>query len=109
MKIIAAPWRQFKTYSMLLAIFIGGFNAIIALIETLGTIDLLSIKSVLIINAVLGFLLVPAKLILQNIPVTTKQKVDMVAASAAQPIKKGNKNVVVKIDKLTVSSTPEEV
>lgn len=107
MKIIAAPFRQFKSYSMLLGLFIGSFNAILAMVETLGSIDVLSNKSVLIINAVLGLLIVPAKLILQNIPVNTKQKIDIVAAAAAQPIKEGNREVVVKIDKFNTPSTPE--
>ena len=79
------------------------------MVETLGSIDVLSNKSVLVINAVLGLLIVPAKLILQNIPVDTQQKIAIVAASAAQPIKKGSKDVAVKIDKFNVPSTPEGI
>lgn len=109
MKIVAAPLRQFKTYSMLLGLFIGGFNSIVAMVETLGTVDVFSNKTVLVINAILGMLIVPAKLILQNISVTTEQKVAIVAASASQPIKEGSKDVAVKIDKLTVPSAPEGV
>lgn len=106
MKIVAAPSRHFKTYSMLLGLFIGGFNSIVALVEAFGTTDIISSKYVILINAILGFLIIPAKMIYQNISVTTEQKIDMVTAAAAQPIKDGNKDVVVKINKFTVPSKP---
>ena len=109
MKIVAAPLRQFKTYSMILGMVIASFDSIVLLFEVLADTEVLSVKSVLLINAILGVLIVPAKLILQNISVTTKQKVAIVAASASQPIKKGSKDVAVKIDKFTVPSTPENV
>lgn len=106
MKIVAAPSRQFKTYTMLLGLFIAGFDSFLLLWEVLGRTEVISMKSALIINAILGVLIVPAKLIYQNISVTTKQKIDMVSAAASQPIKEGNKDVVVKIDKFTVPQTP---
>lgn len=104
MKIVAAPARQFKTYTMLLGLFIAGFDSFVLLWEVLGTTEIISMKAALIINAILGVLIVPAKLIYQNISVTTEQKIDMVSAAAAQPLKDGNKDVVVKIGKVTVPS-----
>lgn len=106
MKIVAAPLRQFKTYSMILGMLIAGFDSIVLMFEVLADTEVLSVKAVLLINAILGLLIVPAKLILQNISVNTQQKIAIVAASAAQPIKKGSKDVAVKIDKFTVPSTP---
>lgn len=107
MKIVAAPSRQFKTYTMILGILMGSSNSFFIMLDALGKADVLSVKTVLIVNAVLGFLIVPAKLIYQNISATTEQKVDIVASAASQPIKDGEKDVVVKIDKVTVPSTPE--
>ena len=109
MKIVAAPLRQFKTYSMWLGIGIGMFDSIILMFEVLADTGVLSLKAVLLINAILGMLIVPAKLIYQNISANTKQKIAIIAAAASQPIKKGSKDVAVKIDKFTVPSTPEGV
>ncbi len=106
MEIVAAPARQFRTYSMLLGLFIGSFDAIVLLLNTFSDLHVMSTTTVLAINAVLGFLIVPAKLILQNIPATTEQKTAIVEAAAAQPIKAGETNVKVKVDDLVVPNTP---
>ena len=105
-QIVAAPMRQMKTYSMLLGILIGSFDAFVLLMGTFADIHILSPQAVLGINAVLGFLIVPAKLILQNIPATTEQKTAIVEAAAAQPIEEGHPNVKVKVDEVVVPNNP---
>lgn len=102
MQIVPAPSRQFKTYSMLLGIFIGSFDALVLLLKTFGDIHIMSPTTVLAVNAVLGFLIVPAKLILQNIPATNEQKKDMVEHVASQPMQPGESDVSVKIDNTAV-------
>jgi len=61
---------------MMLGIFIGSFDAFVLLMGTFADIQLLSPQTVIAINAVLGFLILPAKLIMQNIPATPEQKLD---------------------------------
>jgi len=93
MNIVAAPGRQFKTYSMLLAIALGSFDALLLMLKAFADIHVISNDVLLIINAVASFLIVPAKLIQQYIPLTTEQKVDLVEAAAAQPVKVGQQDV----------------
>lgn len=106
-QLVAAPMRQMRTYTMWIGIFIGSYDALELLLKTFGDVHLLSPTAILAINAFLGFLIVPAKLILQNIPATTEQKKDIVAAAASQPMKEGQRNPEVKIDKVVAPSTPE--
>jgi hypothetical protein len=87
MELVPAPLRQFRTYSMLLGIFIGSFDALVFLLKTFGDIHLMSPTAVLAVNAVLGFLIVPAKLIAQNLSATPAQKEEIVAAAESLPTK----------------------
>ena len=85
--LVPAPLRQFKTYTMLLGIAIGSFDALLALIEAFGDLQVMSHSAVLVTNAVLAFLIVPAKLIAQSVPATAAEKIELVQAAAAQPLK----------------------
>lgn len=110
-ELVPAPWRQMKTYTMWLGILIGTLDAAMLLVAQFTNLNILTPTQVLGINAVLGFLIVPAKLILQNIPVTTDEKIAVVAAAAAQPVKAGEQNIEVKVDDAPVPPpiTPERL
>lgn len=97
-ELVPAPSRQFKTFSMWLGIAIGSIDALLLLVQAIGDLHLVSMTTVLAINALLGFLIVPAKLILQNIPVTTTEKLDLVATAAAQPMKAEEADVAVHVN-----------
>lgn len=97
-EIVPAPSRQFKTYSMILGIVIGSFDAFLLLMNAFSDMHIMNPTTALAVNAVLGFLIVPAKLIMQNIPATTEQKVDIVASAASQPMKAGYSDVQVHIE-----------
>ena len=97
-KIVPVPSRQFKTYSMILGIAIGSFDAFLLLMKSFTDLHVMETSTALAINAVLGFLIVPAKLIMQNIPLTTEQKVDIVASAASQPMLDGQSDVQVHIE-----------
>jgi hypothetical protein len=93
---------------MLLGVFIGSFDALMLMMNTFSDIHLLSPTQVLAVNAVLGFLIVPAKLIKQEITATTEQKVELINAAAAQPIAAGQPDVtarVVTVPPPTIAST----
>jgi hypothetical protein len=89
---------QFHTYSMWLGIVIGTLDAALALVQQLGDLHFLSIQAVLGINAFLGFMIVPAKLILQSIPATTDEKINAVAIAAAAPVVPGHDDIRVHIN-----------
>jgi len=107
-ELVPAPMRQFRTYSMWLGIFIGSFDAVVLLLKTFADLHIMEPNTLLVINAVLGFLIVPAKLVLQNIPATTEQKTAMIEGSASQPIAAGFSNVEVKVDDRVVPSEPSQ-
>lgn len=105
-ELVPAPGRQFKTYSMWLGIAIGSVDALLLLVKAFGDLHLLSTTAVLAINAVLAFLIVPAKLVFQSIPVTTSEKVDLVTTAAALPMKAEEPNVEVQINVAPLPDTP---
>ena len=107
-EIVPAPGRQFKTWSMIIVIALGSVDAAYLLLSTFGQMDLLSKEAVLAINAVIAFLIVPVRLIQQNIPATTEQKIAVVAAAAAQPVHAGESNIEVKVDEAVLPSTPTQ-
>lgn len=104
--LVAAPARQFKTWSMWLGIALGSVDALLLLVQTFGDLHLVSTPTVLAVNAVLGFLIVPAKLILQTIPVTTAEKIDLVATAAAMPMKDDQPNIAVHVNGAPIPATP---
>lgn len=106
MELIAAPLRQFKTWSMILTIFLASSGLIIAMVQTFGEIELLSSTAVAGIVAFIATAAGISRLILQNIPVTTEQKTAIVAMAASQPMQADEKNVMVKIDNAIFPSTP---
>lgn len=93
LELVPAPGRQFKTWSMLLAIAIGSFDSLMLLLKVFADIHWLSAEQLLAINAMLTFLLVPLKLLQQYIPITTEQKVELIETAAAQPVKPGHEDV----------------
>lgn len=105
-EIVAAPGRVFKTWSMILVIALGSADALYLLVSTFGELEFLSKQAVLAVNAVIAFLIVPIRLIKQNIPATTDQKIAVVAAAAAQPVHAGEQNIEVKVDEAVLPSTP---
>lgn len=108
MEMIAAPSRQFRTWSMWLLIATGMFDLTVLFLKSLGDLHVMSAETLAIINAVLVFITGAVRFILQNIPATTEQKTDLVAMAAAQPMKSGEASVAVKIDDVTVPSNPKE-
>lgn len=109
MEIVAAPGSQFKHYSMWLGIAIGTLDALILLISRFSDLHILTLEQVLGINAVLGFLVVPAKLVRQHLLLTTDQKIAVVTAAAAQPVRAGQSDIEVKLDEAVLpTSTPKE-
>lgn len=106
MELVPAPGRQFKTASMILIILLGSADAIYLLLNTFGDLEILSKQAVLAINATIAFLIVPVRLIKQNIAATTDQKTAIVEFAAAAPMAPGEENVEVKIDNAIVPSVP---
>lgn len=97
MALVAAPARQFKTYSMWLAIAIAAIDAAILVAKQLGELQVVTAEHIAALNAVLGALIVPLKLIRQQIPATTEQKEDLVVQAAATPVQDGHDDVVVAV------------
>lgn len=110
MKLIAAPARQFKTWSLIITAFLGTSGAIVALVQTFSELNIISSTVGAALVAVIATLAVIAKFIVQNVPVTENEKIAIVSAAAAQPMKPGEDNVTVRIDsKKAVPSTPKGV
>lgn len=107
-QIVPAPRREFKTVTMWLGIFIGSLDSLVLLLQTLTELHVVDSTTLLAINAVLGFLIVPAKLLMQNIAVTAEQKEAMVAAVAAAPLKPGEDLVTVHVNGEAVPTSPAE-
>lgn len=111
-QIVPAPSRQFKTYSMILAIVIAALDAGVLIVKALTDVHILTPEQLAAINAVLAALIVPAKLIAQQIPATTEQKQDLIAGAAALPVKAGHDDVqvaVTPIDASGASSGPTTI
>lgn len=107
-EIIPAPLRAFKTYTMWIGIAIGSADALVLLLQTFGDLHIMSTTAVLAVNAVLGFLIVPARLVLQSVPATTEEKIDLITGAAAQPMKPGEANVEVHVNGTPLSTTPSK-
>lgn len=98
MDIIAAPARQLKTVSFWLVVATGIFDLAMALMQTLGSLHMLSANSIAVFNAIMVFAIGAAKFVAQQIAVTTGEKVDIIAAAAAAPVKAGHSDVNVEIN-----------
>lgn len=107
MQIVPAPGRQFKSFSMILGLFIGSFNALALLLQVVGSAHVLSAQTVLLINGVLAFLIVPAKLLQQQLAVTTDQKIAIIAAAASLPMAEGHADVQTQVDGSTLPAAPQ--
>lgn len=109
MDIIAAPARQLKTVSFWLVVATGVFDLAVTFLQTLGTLDILSAKNIALINAVMAFLIGVARFIAQQIAVTTDEKVDIIAAAAAAPVKAGHSDVNVEINGMPAATATATV
>jgi hypothetical protein len=99
--LVAAPSRQFKTYSMWIAIALGVFDLTHAFLVTLHDTQLVSDRAFVWINAIVPFVIALAKLVRQQIEMTAADKEDLIVAAAAQPTKPGEPIVTA-----TVSTSP---
>ena len=108
MELIAAPFRQIRTWSFILTVFLGSSGAILAMFQTFQDTEVISSTTAAILVTIITALTAAARFIVQNIPVTEAQKVALVSAAAAAPMKPGEDNVTVRIDsKKAVPSTPQ--
>lgn len=103
MQLVSAPGRQFRTYSMWLVIIGGVFDLGIVLANTLSADHLISATTLALVNAVLAFAVGTVRLIQQQVPFTTEQKVDALTDLAQQPMKSGETPVEVRVDGQRVS------
>ena len=97
LELVPAPGRQFRTYSMLLAIALGSFDALLLLIKVFTDVHVISTETALLVNGILTFMLVPLRLLQQYIPLTTEQKMDMIDSASWQPVRDGYRDVQVKV------------
>lgn len=97
MKLVPAPARVFKTYAMWLLIATGVFDLAVVLLKTMTELHVIGAETALVINAVMVFLTGVARLIHQQIPTSTEQKIDIVESAASQPMKPGEAPVNVQI------------
>lgn len=100
MKLIAAPMRQFKTWSMLLLMAAGIFDLAVVLLKTLSDLHVMSTETFGAINAVLVFLIGAARFVHQQIEMTTTQKVAAIKSVAAQPVKEGEAEVQAAVRRI---------
>ncbi len=100
MELIPAPGRQLKTWSMWLTIALVVFDTTAAVLHVLDAAHLVPAVVVTIGNLLLGAAIGIAKMLRQQIPLTPEQKVAMVEAAAAAPVKPGHADpeVVVTIN-----------
>jgi hypothetical protein len=98
MDLIPAPSRQFRTVSMVLLVLIGSADLIIGLLAFLGDIHVLTAPQLALANTVAVTLVGFARLIHQQVAMTREQKVETIAAVAAQPMAPGETDVSVRID-----------
>lgn len=97
MEIVPAPARVFKTYSMWLLIATGVFDLAVVMLKTMTDLHVIGAETALVINAVMVFLTGVVRLINQQIPASTEQKVALVESAASQPMKPGETPVSVEI------------
>jgi hypothetical protein len=95
MDIVPAPGRQFRTYTMILAIVLGSFDSFFLLIKAFSDLHMMEPTTALAINAIATFVMVPLKLIQQNLAVTTAQKEDLIQAAAKTPVHTGQADIAV--------------
>lgn len=89
MELIPAPGRVTKTHSFILISLLLFFDLVQAIAHVFETDGALSATTILVINLVMGFLANLVRLYQQQIAVTPEQKVELVEAAAATPVKKG--------------------
>lgn len=104
MELIPAPGRQLKTVSFWLITILILADTALALVAYFGELHLLSAPAVTTINALLGALILIAKQYQQQIAVTPEQKVAMVEAAAAAPVKAGHVDPQIAV---TVNNPPQ--
>jgi hypothetical protein len=97
MALVAAPGRTLKTYSTILAIAIAALDAAVLIAQQLTDLHIMTAEHLAALNGVLAALIVPLKLIKQEIPATTEEKQDLVAQAAQIPVKPGHEDVVVAV------------
>lgn len=106
-ELVPAPWRVLKTYSFVLVIATGIFDSAIVLMQTFADMHLMSAHTLAMVNAGLMFAVGIARMIAQNIPISTADKTAIVAFAAQQPMKTGARNVSTRVGSTTVPATPE--
>lgn len=103
MELIPAPGRQLKTISDWLAIGLILLDGTAAVLAIFADLHLMQPEQLAAANAFIGVLILVAKRIKQVIAVTPEQKVAMVEAAAAAPVKPGHADPEVVV---TVNNPP---
>lgn len=97
MELIPAPGRQLKTISDWLAIALIVLDAVHGLLLVFGDLHLMRPEALAATNATIAALILVAKRIRQQIAVTPEQKVAMVEAAAAAPVKVGHEDPAIAV------------
>lgn len=97
MQLVPAPMRQFQTASMCLLIAAGIFDLAVVLVQSLSDAHAISSQTLALINAGLAFATGAVRMVRQQIASTTSEKVELIAAAAAQPVHPGQLDVVASI------------
>lgn len=99
MALIAAPARQFKTWSFWLDVALFSVGPITELIRGFseGDSPLIAPRIVAAVVSTLAALSLIARFVKQSIEMTTEQKVDVIESAGDQPVKKGEADVEAKV------------
>lgn len=95
MNLVPVPIRQFKTWSMWILIAITALNFAGVIANYLNNRSIFSPETFALVNGSLAFLGTIAKLIQQQIKVTSEQKLELIEAAAATPVKTGEVDIAV--------------
>jgi hypothetical protein len=90
---------------MILVILTGAGDLAVVMMNTLSADGIVSATTLAVSNAILMFVIGTVRLIQQQIPFTTEQKVDALTVMAEQPMKPGEVSPEVHIDGVKVEST----
>lgn len=104
MELVPAPGRVAQTHSFIIGALLLLFDLVQAIAHVYETEGALSATTVVVINLVMVFAANLTRMYQQQIAVTPEQKIEMVEAVLAAPVKAGTEDPQIKV---RVNNPPE--
>lgn len=105
-ELVPAPSRRFKTWSTRIVIATILFDFAVVVAKLLFDLHVMSAETLAAINTFLASAAGLAQFIKQQIKLTSEEKVEVIAAAAAQPVHPGEPDVAVQINGVPLPQAP---